>query len=154
MDPTLHLNVSAYIPEDYVEDGHQRLSLYKRLSASHQIGDLALLHGETQDRYGPLPDPVERLFEVMQIKLLASQLHIETLEARGGTISLTFVENSPLSESGFQWLMDYAEGNIQFHSPRSCEIVIGHEEWTGIVQELNTILTGLKGHVPQLLPTS
>jgi transcription-repair coupling factor (superfamily II helicase) len=154
IDPTLHLNVSAYIPEDYVEDGHQRLSLYKRLSASHQIGDLALLHGETQDRYGPLPDPVERLFEVMQIKLLASQLRIETLEARGGTISLSFVENAPLPESGFQWLMDYAEGNIQFHSPRSCEIVIGHEEWTGIVQELNTILTGLKGHVPQLLPTS
>src|SRR5581483_6736829 len=31
-DPTLHLNVSAFIPEDYVTDTHQRLSLYKRLT--------------------------------------------------------------------------------------------------------------------------
>ncbi len=154
VDPTLHFNVSAYIPEDYVEDGHQRLSLYKRLSSSHQIGDLALLHGETQDRYGPLPDPVERLFEVMQIKLLATQLRIDTVEARGGTISVSFVENTPISDSGFQWLMDYAQDQITFHSPRSFEMVIGHEEWAGIVQELNTILTGLKGHVPELLPTS
>ena len=122
--------------------------------ASHQIGDLALLHGETQDRYGPLPDPVERLFEVMQIKLLATQLRIETVEARGGTLSVSFVENTPISESGFQWLMDYAQDRITFHSPRSFDMVIGHEEWSGIVQELNTILTGLKGHVPELLPTS
>ena len=68
IEPTLHVPVSAFIPDDYVEDGHQRLSLYKRLSASQTVGDLALLHGETQDRYGTPPEPVEQLFEVMQIR--------------------------------------------------------------------------------------
>ncbi|MCS6319581.1 MAG: transcription-repair coupling factor, partial [Nitrospira sp.] len=43
-DPTLRLSVSAYIPEDYVADSHQRLSLYKRLSSCGQLGDLALMH--------------------------------------------------------------------------------------------------------------
>ncbi|MER3422258.1 MAG: transcription-repair coupling factor, partial [Nitrospiraceae bacterium] len=79
-DPILHLNVSAFIPEDYVSDPHQRLSLYKRLSSSPQVGDLALLHGEIRDRYGPLPDPVERLFEVMQIRLLAKSLRLASIE--------------------------------------------------------------------------
>ena len=83
-DPTLHLNVSAFIPEDYVGDGHQRLSLYKRLSSSQQVGDLALLYGEIQDRYGPLPAPVERLFEVMQIRLLAKSLRLASVGGQDG----------------------------------------------------------------------
>ena len=37
-DPTLRLSVSAFIPEDYVADSHQRLSLYKRLSSCGAIG--------------------------------------------------------------------------------------------------------------------
>ena len=50
VEPRLHFHVSAFIPEDYVVDTQQRLSLYKRLASSQQIGDLALLNGELQDR--------------------------------------------------------------------------------------------------------
>ena len=48
LDPTLHLNVSAFIPDDYVADAHHRLSLYKRLASSQQVGDLASLHGDPE----------------------------------------------------------------------------------------------------------
>ena len=37
-DPTLQLPVSAFIPEAYVADQHQRLSLYKRLTSCAQVG--------------------------------------------------------------------------------------------------------------------
>ena len=81
-DPILRLNVSAFIPDDYVADPHQRLSCYKRLSSCTQVGDLALLHGEIQDRYGLAPDSVERLFEVMQIRLQAKALRLSTIELK------------------------------------------------------------------------
>lgn len=143
LDPTLHLNVSAFIPDDYVEDGHQRLSLYKRLSASQKIGDLALLHEETQDRYGPLPDAVERLFEVMQIRLFAKKLRLESLGVNKGTITLTLDPKATISQERLDWLMQYGEGNIQFLSPQSIAIHTGQEEWSAQVGELNTILQGL-----------
>jgi transcription-repair coupling factor (superfamily II helicase) len=143
LDPTLHLNVSAFIPDDYVEDGHQRLSLYKRLSASQKIGDLALLHEETQDRYGPLPDAVERLFEVMQIRLFAKKLRLESLEVNKGKITLTLDAKATIPQESLDWLMQYTEDTIQFLSPQSLAIHTGHEEWAGQVGELNTILQGL-----------
>lgn len=143
LDPTLHLNVSAFIPDDYVEDGHQRLSLYKRLSASQKVGDLALLHEETQDRYGPLPDVVERLFEVMQIKLFAKQLRLESLDATQGTITLTFDPKATVSQESLDWLMQYGDGNMRFLSPHSIALHTGHEEWPALVGELNAILQGL-----------
>ncbi|MDT7043085.1 transcription-repair coupling factor [Candidatus Nitronereus thalassa] len=143
LDPTLHLNVSAFIPDDYVEDAHQRLSLYKRLSASQKIGDLALLHEETQDRYGPLPDAVERLFEVMQIRLFAKKLRLESLEVNKGKITLTLDAKATIPQESLDWLMQYTEDTIQFLSPQSLAIQTGHEEWGGQVEELNRILQGL-----------
>ena len=135
--------MSAFIPDDYVEDGHQRLSLYKRLSASQKIGDLALLHEETQDRYGPLPDAVERLFEVMQIRLFAKKLRLESLEVNKGTITLTLDPKATIAQERLDWLLQYREGSIRFLSPQSIAIQTGQEEWSAQVGELNTILQGL-----------
>jgi len=143
LDPTLHLNVSAFIPDDYVEDGHQRLSLYKRMSASQKVGDLALMHAETQDRYGTLPDEIERLFEVMQIRLFAKQLRLESLGVKNGTITLTLDPKATIPQESLDWLMQYTEETIRFLSPQSLAIDTGHEEWFAVVGELNTILQGL-----------
>ena len=135
IDPTLHLNVSAFIPDDYVEDAQQRLSLYKRLSASQKIGDLALLHEETQDRYGSLPNAVERLFEVMQIRLLAKKLRLESLGASKGKIVLTLDSRARIPQESFDWLMQYTKGNLKFLSPLSTAIDTEQEEWDGLVEE-------------------
>ena len=142
-DPTLHVNVSAFIPDDYVEDGQQRLSLYKRLSASHTMGDLALLHAETQDRYGPLPDAIEQLFEVMQMKLLAKTLRLDTLETNNGTITLTLDPKATMSQERLDWLLQYGKERLRFLSPHSIAIDTGQEEGTALVGEVNTILYGL-----------
>ena len=142
-EPSLHLNVSAYIPEDYVDDTRQRLSLYKRLSASDRIGDLALLHSETQDRYGPLPDPVERLYEVMQVKLLAKALKLESVDIRRNILSLKFHDQAKLPDEGIQWLLDRCQDRLQFLSPRSFEIEVLQDEWSALYAELNAVLQGL-----------
>ena len=144
LDPILHLNVSAYIPESYIDDGHQRLSLYKRLSVSQQVGDLALLHGEIQDRYGPIPDMVERLFEVMQIKLLAKAIRLESLEIQKSLVICTFDKQTPVSSAGFQWLMDWGEDQVRVVSPHVFEIELFQEDWTalcpGIIRLLQELL--------------
>jgi transcription-repair coupling factor (superfamily II helicase) len=142
-EPSLHLNVSAFIPEEYVDDARQRLSLYKRLSASDRIGDLALLHSETQDRYGPLPDPVERLYEVMQVKILAKALKLESIDIQGKTFVFKFHDQAKLPDEGIQWLLDRCHHRLRFLSPRSFEIDVPQEEWSVRYTELNTILQGL-----------
>ena len=151
IDPTLHVNVSAFIPDNYVEDDHQRLSLYKRLSASQKIGDLALLHEETRDRYGTPPEPVERLFEVMQLRLLARKLRLESLDATNGKITLTFAPTVTIAQESLDWLMRYSDDCLQFPSPVSCALAMPLEEWSDVAAELNVILNGLldAAHKPE-----
>ncbi|HEY7533048.1 MAG TPA: transcription-repair coupling factor, partial [Nitrospiraceae bacterium] len=99
IDPVLRLKVSAYIPDVYVADPHHRLSFYKRLSSCTQIGDLALLHGELQDRYGSPPEPVERLFEVMQIRLQAKVLRLVSVELKAQSVIITLDAKHPVDNA-------------------------------------------------------
>jgi len=144
-DPTLHLNVSAFIPEDYVGDAHQRLSLYKRLSSSRQVGDLALLYGEIQDRYGPLPAPVEGLFEVMQLRLLAKSLRLASVEVKPGTVVITFDPKGRVPEAGVQQLMDRYQQRLRLRSPLSFELQTPQPDWPVLFPELNEALQTLAG---------
>ncbi len=142
-DPTLHVNVSAFIPEDYVEDVHQRLSLYKRLASCQQVGELALLHGEMEDRYGPLPEPVERLFEVMQIRCLAKSLRLATVEAKPQAVAVVFDPKARVPEAGMRRLMDRYQRRLRLLSPLSFEIQVPEDGWSAVYPELNTTLQTL-----------
>jgi transcription-repair coupling factor (superfamily II helicase) len=139
-DPTLHLNVSAFIPEDYVPDAHQRLSLYKRLSSGAQLGDLALLHGEIQDRYGAAPEPVERLFEVMQIRLLAKSLRLASVEVKPGSAVVAFDPKALVPEAGIRRLMDRYRKGFRLLSPLSFELHLSEPDWSAVAPELTAAL--------------
>ncbi|WP_447985199.1 transcription-repair coupling factor [Nitrospira sp. Nam74] len=139
-DPTLHLNVSAFIPEEYVADPHHRLSLYKRLSSSQQIGDLALLNGEIQDRYGALPEPVERLFEVMQLRIMAKSLRLTSLEIKESTAVISFDPKGSIPETGIRTLMDRYKSRFRLVSPLSFELHLTQTDWSGQAPELTAAL--------------
>jgi transcription-repair coupling factor (superfamily II helicase) len=142
-DPTLQLPVSAFIPEGYVADPHQRLSLYKRLTACNQVGELALLHGEIQDRYGHPPEPVERLLEVMQLRIHAKRLRLVSIEVHHTSVTVSFGPKAAVSDKSVNRLMDRLKKRLRFLSPLSFEIQMPQDDWPAMFSELNTTLQSL-----------
>jgi len=142
-EPTLHISVSAFIPEDYVPDSHHRLSLYKRLTSVTQMGELALLHGEIVDRYGPLPDPVERLFEVMEVRVVAKAGRLASVDVKAGTptvVTVTFDPKATVPETGMRKIMDRYQRRFKLLSPLSFELQIPQSEWPAVAPELTATL--------------
>lgn len=144
-DPTLRVPVSAFIPESYVEDPHHRLSWYKRLTACKQVGELALLHGEIQDRFGLPPEPVERLLEVMQLRVLAKLLHLTAIEVTHQSAIITLGPKAAIPEPAVHAMMDRLKKRLRFLSPHAFEIQMPHDDWGSTFAELNTTLQSL-GH--------
>jgi transcription-repair coupling factor (superfamily II helicase) len=142
-DPTLQVPVSAYIPEHFVVDPHQRLSLYKRLTACSQIGELALLHGEIQDRYGLPPEPVERLLEVMHLRIQAKRLRLASIEVHRQSVRIAWSAKAVIPEDAVHRLMDRLTKRLRFVSPLSFEIQLPNEDWPTIFSELNATLQSL-----------
>jgi len=87
--PILNLGASVLIPEDYVADLNVRMSLYRRLAGIETREDIDRFAAELIDRFGPLPDEVRHLFEIVTIKQLAKQAGVEKIDAgpKGGTIA-------------------------------------------------------------------
>src|SRR5947208_8139559 len=65
------------------------MSRYRRLAGIETANDIDRFAAELIDRFGPLPDEVKHLFEIVTIKQLAKQAGVEKIDAgpKGGTIA-------------------------------------------------------------------
>ncbi len=80
----------ALIPEEFIADVPTRLSFYKRISSAKDKNALDDIHIELIDRFGLLPDPARRLFDIAEIKLNAEPLNIEKIEATSEGVRIVF----------------------------------------------------------------
>ena len=84
---TIDLPLAAYMPIDYVPDAALRLSLYRRMAALESLEAVEQMGEELQDRFGPIPTPIENLLYQLRIKLLAhTAANINSISSENGQI--------------------------------------------------------------------
>ena len=94
--PEIQMGISAFLPEDYVQDVHQRLILYKRISHAASAEDLDEIRSELADCYGPLPQTADNLLRVIGIRNNLKPLKAKKMGYDGKYFYLYFRENSPI----------------------------------------------------------
>ena len=78
----------CYIPFQYIPEPQQRVDVYRKLAQLNEKADVEALQGELRDRFGPLPDAVELLLQVANLKVLASERDINVIQTRNGKLKL------------------------------------------------------------------
>ncbi|MDL4840475.1 transcription-repair coupling factor [Aquibacillus rhizosphaerae] len=84
----LDLNLDAYIPENYIKDGKQKIDIYKRFQAISSQEDIHDLREEIIDRFGDYPEEVENLFHVSSLKIYALKERVESISEKKQTMEL------------------------------------------------------------------
>jgi transcription-repair coupling factor (superfamily II helicase) len=92
----INLRIPALIPDDYLPDVHIRLIMYKRISACKDPEELRDLQVEMIDRFGMLPKPLQLLFRVAQLKLIAAQFGIAKVDANASSGRFEFKQDTPV----------------------------------------------------------
>ena len=92
----LNLGIDLRLPEAYIEDPLQRLTVSKRLTSARTTAQLEALQKEVRDRYGPLPSVVETLFRYAALRLAAEDLGIRNLDRHKSGLALRFGNDSKL----------------------------------------------------------
>jgi transcription-repair coupling factor (superfamily II helicase) len=94
---TLNLGVDVAIPDDYISDMGQRLRTYKRVSSARDEATLTGIRTETEDRYGRIPLPVERLFAYARLRRLSEELGIVSIDKTPDGVAVKFNEKARIS---------------------------------------------------------
>ena len=62
----------------------QKIDLHRRLALAESEDELRELRAATEDRFGPVPEPVESLFAIQEVKLKLARIGADYLVFRGG----------------------------------------------------------------------
>jgi transcription-repair coupling factor (superfamily II helicase) len=98
--PRINLGTAVLIPEDYVPDLQVRLGLYRRLSGVEAQEAIEAFAAELIDRFGPLPDEVRHLLDVVEIKGLCRQAGVEQIDAGPKGLVVQFRNNEFANPEG------------------------------------------------------
>ncbi|XZF64906.1 MAG: transcription-repair coupling factor [Gloeotrichia echinulata DVL01] len=73
-DTQIDLNLTAFIPSDYIIDIDQKMSAYRAVAAAKSKEELTQIAADWSDRYGAIPAPASQLLRVMELKQLGKKL--------------------------------------------------------------------------------
>ena len=85
-DTKVDLPVDAHLPHDYIPGERLRLEAYRRLAGAYDDAAIAAVRDELVDRYGPLPDPVERLLAVAAFRVVARRYGLTEVTLQGNQV--------------------------------------------------------------------
>ncbi|MFQ6027872.1 MAG: transcription-repair coupling factor [Dehalococcoidia bacterium] len=88
--PRVELPLTANIPEDYIAHLPTRMALYQRLTRVKDRREVPDLREELRDRFGPLPESVENLLLLVDLRALGAMLGIESITQSKDSITLGF----------------------------------------------------------------
>jgi transcription-repair coupling factor (superfamily II helicase) len=79
---------SAIIPGTYIEDERLRVSMYRRIAEAGYVKEVRSLRKTCRDRFGPLPAECERLLKLTELRILAAERNIRSIQVEDGKIML------------------------------------------------------------------
>ncbi len=133
------IGIDARIPDSYIEDLAQRLSIYQRLARIRVESEIDDLDEEIRDRFGPMPTHVKLLMKMARMRSMAVQAGVELVAAKETRATLTLKEPTGGARAPLQ--KQLGTGVDVGHMQIRVEIDRDDPEW---IDELMAVLDQLK----------
>jgi transcription-repair coupling factor (superfamily II helicase) len=94
VDTQIETDLEAYIPDEYVQVTSEKIRLYKDLTNISDERQIEALRREMEDRFGPIPEQVDELIRIVQLKKVAQNLGFEKIILKNGVMLAYFISNN------------------------------------------------------------
>jgi transcription-repair coupling factor (superfamily II helicase) len=141
-DCQMETDAEALIPDDYVQSAEERLRLYRELNEAKDEEQVQRFESEMVDRFGKIPDIVQRLTDIVRLRLLAIDLGMERIVFKNKTFICFFVsqQDSPFYTSEvFAGIVEYIK-----HHPRNCQMKDNAEKLSLSISPVISVADALK----------
>ena len=114
-DCTIETDRPAFIPDNYIDITAEKIRIYKILDSLTEDREIDRIALQLEDRFGPLPEEVKNLVNVVKIRNLGAQLGFEKIIVKNGMQIMFFVSN-PMSPFYKSKLFERAMAAVNIYS--------------------------------------
>ncbi|MCH7595724.1 MAG: transcription-repair coupling factor [Planctomycetes bacterium] len=97
----IDLDVAAHVPTHYASSERARMEIYRRVVACRTREDLEQVEKDLIDAFGPLPQPLQRMLDLAELRVLARAFGILSISLRPPDV-IFVVEKLPAAEALFK----------------------------------------------------
>ena len=138
IDPEIFLPFATGIPDSYIPEPRLRLLYYKSLSEALSEEDRQAIQYELIEEFGPLPEELNRLFFLLEIRDCCKKLLIKDFRMTKQSLSLTFHEETPVSSE--QMIKTLEERKGKMTAEQTCKFPLTEKD---VVEEIKQLLQEL-----------
>jgi transcription-repair coupling factor (superfamily II helicase) len=88
----MDIPVDAYVPRDYVPYEAAKIEVHRRVAGAREIADLIMLREELEDRFGPVPEPLENLIKLQDARIKLGRAGARSVDFVGGKLAVAPIE--------------------------------------------------------------
>ena len=92
-DTQIETDLEVLIPDDYVNVPYEKIRLYKELDTLTEENQIQKFLKELEDRFGPAPEQVTELVNVVRLRLAAQKIGMERIVLKKGIMLAYFINN-------------------------------------------------------------
>ncbi len=115
IETQIDLNITSYIPDTYISDQNQKIEIYQDIALCKTEEDIKDITDEIIDRFGNMPEEIEKLLEISRIKQLAIKNKIVKIQSKRDAVVFTY-DSTSFDNNIIQVLINKYKSNIKFSS--------------------------------------
>ena len=113
---SIDLDVSAYIPDNYILNEDQKLEIYKRIAGIENQTEFDEMKDELIDRFGEVPETAINLLRISLLRARAHELFIIEIKGGDGSIEIKISPGAKIDPGKIPGFIAGYKGNMAFHS--------------------------------------
>ena len=86
------LPVDAYVPGDYVPYEAAKIEVHRRVAGAKEVATLIMLREELQDRFGPVPEPLDNLIRIQDARIKLGRAGARSVDFAGGRLAVAPID--------------------------------------------------------------
>ena len=153
LDTRIDLKLDAYLPQDYVSQEKIRVEIYKRIAMVVDEETRMTIEDELIDRFGDIPQPVENLIRIAQLRGITRRLGISHLSLRAEGLRMKLSQQNMPDPGLFYTAVTMTDDRLKFAVTRAPELLFQQPRMTPMValEMAIPLVTKLLRNVEKLL---
>ncbi|WP_026653252.1 transcription-repair coupling factor [Butyrivibrio proteoclasticus] len=115
INTSIDLDVSAFIPNEYILNEEQKLEIYKRIASIESQSESDDMRDELIDRFGEVPETAANLLRISVLRSRAHSLYIHEIKGGDGELEIKINPNAKIDSGKIPGFIASYKGNMAFH---------------------------------------